>query len=194
MLCVLSQEWSVAAHCFSQAKDWLRHAACKANHMLYSKSGQDHEAAVLLVEAAAGAAKRHKQLTTGGSDGLTPVTLEDYTSWLHTAALVFEQRLDCMPEAIALYCQVGFRVRWGLGSGFRATWEGSWSGGYPKAQLDAHVAKRHKQLTTGGCDGLAPVTLEDCTVWLHTAALVFEQQFDRMAEGIALYCQVGLWG
>lgn len=53
------------------AKDWLRHAA-KANHMLYSKSGQDHEAAVLLVEAAAGAAKWHKQLTTGGSDGLMP--------------------------------------------------------------------------------------------------------------------------
>lgn len=100
------QDWAIAAHCFAQAKDHLRHAACKANHMLYSKSGQDHEAAVLVVEAAAGAAKRHKQLTTGGSDGLMPITAEDYTAWLHTAALVFEQRLDRAPEALALYCQV----------------------------------------------------------------------------------------
>jgi hypothetical protein len=138
-------------------------------------------------------AKRHKQLTTGGSDGLTPVTLEDYTAWLHAAALVFEQRLDCMPEAIALYCQVGLWVRWDLGSEFGVTWEGSWLGGYPKAQLDAHVAKRHKQLTTGGSDGLTPVTLEDYTAWLHTAALVFEQRLDCMPEAIALYCQVGLW-
>lgn len=103
--CRIAQDWPVAAHCFAQAKDWLRHAACKANHMLYSKSGQDHEAAVLLVEAAAGAARRHKQLTTGGSDGLTPITAEDYTAWLHTAALVFEQRVD-RQEAVALYCQV----------------------------------------------------------------------------------------
>lgn len=100
------QDWAIAAHCFAQAKDWLRHAACKANHMLFSKSGQDHEAAVLLVEAAAGAAKRHKQLTTGGSDWLAPITAEDYTAWLHTAALVFEQRLDRLPEALALYSQV----------------------------------------------------------------------------------------
>jgi len=75
--------------------------------MLYSKSGQDLEAAVLLVEAAAGAAKRHKQLTTGGSDGLTAITADDYTAWLQTAALVFEQRLDRLAEAVALNCQVG---------------------------------------------------------------------------------------
>lgn len=100
------QDWAIAAHCFAQAKDHLRHAACKANHMLCSKSGQDHEAAVLLVEAAAGASKRHKQLTTGGSDGLMPITADDYTAWLHTAALVFEQRLDRVPEALALYCQI----------------------------------------------------------------------------------------
>jgi hypothetical protein len=100
------QDWAIAAHCFAQAKDWLRHAACKANHMLYSKSGQDLEAAVLLVEAAAGAAKRHKQLTTGGSDGLTPIEADDYNAWLHTAALIYEQRLDRLAEALALYCQV----------------------------------------------------------------------------------------
>jgi hypothetical protein len=66
------QGWAIAAHCCAQAKDWPRHAACKANHMLYSKDVQDHGAAVLLVEEAAGAAKCHKQLTTGGSDSLTP--------------------------------------------------------------------------------------------------------------------------
>lgn len=106
-ICISStQEWAIASHCFSQAKDWIRHAACKATHMLLSKSGQDHEAAVLLVEAAAGAARRHKQLTTGGSDGLTPITAEDYSGWLQTAAVVYEQRLDRVPEAVALYCQV----------------------------------------------------------------------------------------
>jgi hypothetical protein len=88
------QDWAIAAHCFAQAKNWPRHAACKANHMLHSKSGQDHEAAVLLEEAAAGAAKRHKQLTTGGSGGLTPIEANDYIAWLHSAALIHKQRLD----------------------------------------------------------------------------------------------------
>ena len=39
LLCVLSVCYrrSVASHCFSQAKDWLHHAACKANHTHYNR-------------------------------------------------------------------------------------------------------------------------------------------------------------
>ena len=121
------QDWTPAMHCFSQARDKLRHAACEARPILDTQRTRAHRAAVLLVEAAAGAARRHEQQrgalagryssgSTGssgsgssGSSGaqLPPVTPAEYGEWLDLAAGLYSLVLGKPSVALALYCQVG---------------------------------------------------------------------------------------